>query len=187
VKRNIHIFGASGSGTTTIAKLLCNKLGYTHFDSDSYFWLPTADPFTVQRPRGECLELMKNDLSSAKTWILSGSVAGWADELIPFFDLVVFVYVPQEIRLDRLKKREYERYGDAILAGGAKYAASKEFLDWAATYDEGSPVGRSLAKHEKWLEGISCRVLRIENYLLVESVDAIFEEIKKVKATKVSK
>jgi len=177
MKRNIHILGASGSGTTTIAGLLCRKLGYTHFDSDSYFWMPTADPFTVQRPRGERLELLKNDLSNTKTWILSGSLTGWGDELIPFFDLVIFVYVPQDIRLGRLKRREYERYGDDILIGGVRHASSKEFLEWAATYDSGSLYGRSLAKHEKWLEGVSCPILRIENDSLAASVDTILKYV----------
>jgi len=177
MKRNIHILGASGSGTTTIAGLLCDKLGYTHFDSDSYFWLPTAESFTMQRDRGECLELVKSDLSSFESWILSGSITGWGDELIPYFDLVVFVTVPQDIRLKRLKKREYDRYGRDIEVGGVKYEASKEFLEWAATYDSGSLIGRSLAKHEKWLEGISCPILRIENDLLEKSVETIFEAI----------
>ena len=179
MKRKIHIFGASGSGTTSIAKLLCNRLGYNHFDSDSYFWMPTADPFTVQRPSEERLELMKKDLSSTESWILSGSITGWADELASFFDLVVFVYVPQDIRLDRLKKREYERYGNEILEDGARYEATKEFLDWAASYDSGTFIGRSLTKHEKWLEGINCKVLRIENDTLEKSVDTILEAIKK--------
>ena len=179
MKRNIHIFGASGSGTTSIAKLLSNRLGYTHFDSDTYFWMPTANPFTMQRPSEECLELMKKDLSSTESWILSGSITGWAEELVPFFDLVVFVYVPQDIRLDRLKKREYERYGDEIFVGGTRQKAAKEFLEWAASYDSGTFIGRSLTKHEKWLEGLSCEVLRIENDSLEESVDTILKAIKK--------
>ena len=177
MKRKIHIFGASGSGTTSLAKLLCTRLDYIHFDTDSYYWMPTADPFTVARPSEERLELMKKDLSTTKPWILSGSLSGWGDELIPFFDLVVFVYVPQDIRLERLKKREYERYGDEILAGGARYEATKEFLEWAASYDSGTLVGRNLVKHEKWLEQISCSVLRIENNSLEESVDTILEAI----------
>ena len=40
MKKHIHIFGASGSGTTTISQKVCGHTGYSHFDSDSYFWLP---------------------------------------------------------------------------------------------------------------------------------------------------
>ena len=35
----IHIFGASGSGTTTLAKALCDEICWTHLDTDDYFWL----------------------------------------------------------------------------------------------------------------------------------------------------
>lgn len=76
MKKRIHIFGASGSGTTTIAQHVCNSLGYKHFDSDNYFWLPTDEPFTVERPREECIKLMQNDLFHNDQWILSGSITG---------------------------------------------------------------------------------------------------------------
>ena len=42
-KNLIHIFGASGSGTTTLAEKISRELGYFHLDTDDYFWLPT-DP-----------------------------------------------------------------------------------------------------------------------------------------------
>lgn len=44
--KHIHILGASGSGTTTLARALAVKTGYAHFDTDDYFWLPTKVPFT---------------------------------------------------------------------------------------------------------------------------------------------
>jgi len=179
MKQRIHLFGAAGSGTTTIAKLLCERLGYTQFDSDDYFWLPTVDPFTVKRERKECLRSMHHDLSNTESWILSGSIMGWADELIPFFDLAIFVYVRSDIRLERLKKREYDRYGDEILSGGNRYEATKEFLEWAAKYEVGTEVGRNLIDHKKWLEALRCPVLSIENDILSESVETVLESILK--------
>lgn len=176
-KKHIHIFGASGSGTTTIAKNVCDILEYEHFDSDNYFWLPTNDPFTVERSKGECMTLMQSDLSQTPKWILSGSLAGWGDTLISYFDLVVFVYVPQDIRLERLKKREHERYGSKILPGGARYEDSEKFLEWAAAYDAGTRNGRSLPKHEAWLSKIECPVLKIINDNLEASIKAVLDAI----------
>lgn len=37
----IHIYGASGSGTSTLGRLISEQLGYTFMDTDDYFWLPT--------------------------------------------------------------------------------------------------------------------------------------------------
>lgn len=35
---NIHIFGASGSGATTLGRFLAVQLNVPCFDSDDYFW-----------------------------------------------------------------------------------------------------------------------------------------------------
>lgn len=180
MKQRIHIFGASGSGTTTIGKLICDKLGYTHFDSDNYFWLPTHDPFTVQRENKECIDLMKNDLSNTPNWVLSGSLMGWGDVLIPFFDLIVFVYVPKDIRINRLKNREYERYGDEILKGRSQHKKYVDFIEWAESYDDGTKSGRSLFKHRSWINNLKRTVLEIENNDLEDSVKTVIESIKKI-------
>lgn len=54
----------------------------------------------------------------------SGAVCGWGDRLKPRFDLVIFLNVPNEIRLERLRQREAMRYGDAVLPGGSMYEGS---------------------------------------------------------------
>lgn len=37
MKRIIHIFGASGSGTSTLGKKICDELGYKFMDTDGDF------------------------------------------------------------------------------------------------------------------------------------------------------
>jgi len=177
MKRRVHIFGASGSGTTTIAEAVSEKLGYKHFDTDSYYWYPTDDPFTNARPIEERLRLMNADLLNQDRWVLSGSLDGWGNSLIPLFELVVFVYVPKDVRVERLKLREKERYGDEVLYGGGRYESTKEFIDWAAGYDSGLFTGRSLPRHEKWMEGLSCKIIKIVNHSLNESIDTVINSI----------
>jgi len=177
MKRKIHIFGASGSGTSSIAQAVAKKFNYQHFDTDDYLWYPTERPFTELRPVEERIPLLEKDLASCSQWINSGSLCGWGDVFIPLFDLIVFVYVPQEIRVERLKKREYQRYGDATLPGGSRHESTLEFIEWAAGYDVGLLPGRSLPKHEDWLANIPCDVLRIENLDFDKSVNAVIAAI----------
>ena len=40
----IHIVGASGSGTTSLAGELATRYGHRHLDTDDYFWLRTVPP-----------------------------------------------------------------------------------------------------------------------------------------------
>jgi adenylate kinase family enzyme len=41
----ILIFGASGSGTTTLANSLSQKTGFSHLEVDKYYWGETNPPF----------------------------------------------------------------------------------------------------------------------------------------------
>lgn len=155
----IHIFGASGSGATTLGQELSRQLPHVLMDGDDYFWI---EKYTRPREPKKRLELLKEDLSRSPQWILTGAVCGWGDELRSAFDLIVFLYVPEDVRLMRLRKREYERYGDKILPGGSMHAQSVEFLEWASRYDTAGSEIRSRVLHEEWMAHAACPILRIE-------------------------
>ena len=104
----IHILGASGSGTTTLGRVLAERLQCPHFDTDDYFWLPTDPPYTQKREITLRQEVLMDNLATHESWVLSGSLCGWGDVAIALFDLVIYLWVPCEIRLERLRHREYE-------------------------------------------------------------------------------
>jgi len=159
----IHVLGASGSGTSTLASALAAAHGYRHLDTDDFFWLPSHPPFQHRRPVDERLARLHTAVAETRRWVLSGSLCGWGDPLIPEFELVVFLLVPTEVRLARLRAREQARYGvDAILPGGPLHEASGEFLDWASRYDAGDREMRSRAMHEAWLAALPGPVLRLQ-------------------------
>ena len=161
--RRIHVFGASGSGTTTLAAALTAAHGHRHLDTDDFYWFRTDPPFRHVRPVVERLDLLRRALADSPSWVLSGSLCGWADPIIPEFDLVVFLAVPTEVRLARLRAREVERYGrEAIAPGGALHGSHTEFLDWAAGYDAAGLDMRSRALHEAWLAALPGATLRLE-------------------------
>jgi adenylate kinase family enzyme len=147
----IHILGASGSGTTTLGRALAERLQCLHCDTDDYFWLPTDPPYTQRRERTERQRLLVDDLTAQEQWVLSGSLCGWGDGAIPLFELVVFLWVPQNVRMERLRQREHARFGERILLGGDMYETSQAFLAWAVSYDEGGLDIRSRQRHDQWL------------------------------------
>ena len=158
----VHLLGASGSGTTTLGRALAAKLGCPHLDTDDFFWMRTDPPFQHIRERTERQEMLGTDLRGHRHWVLSGSLCGWGDMFIPLFELVVFLWVPPDIRLARLRERERERYGAAAIApGGARYAAYETFMAWAAGYDDGLDVPERCRRlHEQWLAALPCPVER---------------------------
>jgi adenylate kinase family enzyme len=166
----VHILGASGSGTTTLAQALAARLGCPHYDTDAYFWLPSDPPFQHIRERESRQAMLGADLDKPGGWVLSGSLGGWGDGFIPLFDLVVFLWVPHDLRMARLAAREIERYGaEAIGPGGAMHAGSVTFMEWAAGYDDGGLETRSLRVHNNWLATLPGPVLRLEGPATVEA------------------
>jgi len=92
--------------------------------------------------------------------------------------MVIFLWLPQEIRLDRLRVREYERYGDDILPGRSKYEAYQTFMEWAALYDTAGVEVRSKVLHEEWMSALECPIVRIEGNLTVrERVEVVLNYI----------
>jgi adenylate kinase family enzyme len=161
--RRIHIFGASGSGTTTLGGALAERLGITHLDTDHFFWLPTDPPYTAQRPVPERIALLRAAMDAAPDgWTLSGSLVRWGDSFIPDFDLAVFVFTDPAMRLPRLIERERARYGAAIEPGGSMHAQSLEFIEWARSYDRPDFDGRSLVMHRAWLARLPCPVIELD-------------------------
>jgi adenylate kinase family enzyme len=174
MEKRIHILGASGSGTTTLAAALAARLGCPHHDTDAYFWLPSDPPFQHIRETKARQAMLRADLEQPGGWALSGSLCGWGDPFIPLFDLVVFLYIPTDLRMARLRAREITRYGEAAIApGGAMHGGSTAFLQWAAGYDEGDLENgseyRCLRVHNAWLAALPGPVLRLEGAATVEA------------------
>jgi adenylate kinase family enzyme len=164
----IHILGASGSGTTTLASIISKKSGYKHIDTDDYYWVKTEPPFTQKRKPEERIKLLSEAMQSCDKWILSGSLCGWGDVLIPLFDLVIYLWIPQDVRMERLKEREFQRYGNEIKAGGKLYDSHLEFMEWASQYDTGDMNIRSKKLHYTWLNSLPCQVIKIEEDLTID-------------------
>jgi adenylate kinase family enzyme len=171
VKR-IHVTGASGAGVTTLGCALAGALSVPHLDTDDFYWLPSDPPFRHKREIPERLRLLGEALDRAPGgWTLSGSLDGWGDPLVPRSDLVVFLLVPTEVRLERIRARSRQRYGEAALApGGRLHEDYLAFLEWAAAYDEGAHGGRSRPRHEAWLAQLPCPVVRLEGVLAIDDM-----------------
>jgi hypothetical protein len=156
---HILITGAPGSGTSTLGRDVSHALSARHLEGDDYQWLPTNPPYQQMVAKDQRGAALLADLRINVDAVVSGSIMGWGKELEDAFDLVVFLYLPSDIRLARLKLREEQRFG----------AAKPEFLAWAAQYDAGIEPGRSLQQHRDWLELRRCEVLRLEGDLSEES------------------
>ena len=177
MKNVIHIFGASGSGTSTLGRRIAEETGYRFMDTDDYFWLPTDPKYTEKRPKEERLRMMLEDIESNENVVLSGSLCGWGDSLIPHFTLAIRLYTDTDVRIARLRRREREKFGDRLNEGGDMYKIHEDFIEWASKYDCGEPTMRSRAMHDEWQKKLGCQIITLngaddpdENYKKVEKL-----------------
>ncbi|MHC4450511.1 MAG: P-loop NTPase family protein [Planctomycetota bacterium] len=162
----IHITGAAGTGTSTLARALAAKLRIPHFDSDFYYWVPTLPPYKIKREPAVRDGRLREDLATFDDWIWSGSAVKWGHEADRRITLCVFLTLASDVRLPRLRAREEAEH--AALPFTTEAEAEQEirlFLEWAARYDEGDVDVRSRKLHEEWLTTLQCPILRLEGDL----------------------
>ena len=166
----ILVTGASGAGCTTLARALATALAAPVHDTDDYLFVPTMPPFRQYRPEA-ALQLMRELFLGRSEWVLSGGIDGWADEVAPLLDFVVFLRVPTELRLERLRARERRAFGPRALApGGWRAQDFEQFLAWAAHYDDGAAYGRNFPRQRAWLATLSTRVMEVDGTREIEEL-----------------
>lgn len=156
-KSIIHIYGASGAGTSTLGRYISKELNYFFMDTDDYYWLPTPFMFTTPRNKSERIKMMKRDMEKSDRIVISGSLVGWGDELIPAFTLCIRLITLKDVRIGRIKERESRQFGSRIKEGGDMYQNHLDFIEWAAQYDSGSVEMRSKAMHDEWDKLLLCK------------------------------
>lgn len=147
----ILITGAAGSGTTTLGRALAVKVGASFIEADDHFWVASEPPYQTKQPPAERLRSILDALDRSPFAVVAGSVVDWGFDLENCFSHIVFLAVPTEVRLARLRQREMIRFGKV----------NDAFLAWASQYDEGATPDRSRAAHERWLSERTCLTLRI--------------------------
>jgi adenylate kinase family enzyme len=160
--KRVHVFGASGAGTSTLGRELARRHGLNFFDTDDFYWQTTDPPYQQPHPREVRQRSLRDALNGSDGWVLAGSLCGWGDFVIPMLDLAIFVVVDLPLRLTRLRQRNVERYGARVALGGDLYEQHQAFLKWASSYEEGSVEMRSQALHEQWLLHLPCQVRRVD-------------------------
>ena len=162
ILERIYITGAPGCGVTTLGAALAARLGAVHIDTDDHYWVATDPPFQVKYEIPERLRRIAAEQGRTGRWVLSGSCETWGSAALVGAQLVLFLKAPTEIRVQRLRTRERERFGAALDAGGALHDTHREFIAWTALYEAGTEPGRSRPRQENWLARLETPVLRLD-------------------------
>ena len=174
--RRIYVFGASGSGTTTLGAALGRALQLTHLELDDFYWQHTPLAYTVKNPPRVRVELIRQRLQGVDEWVLSGgSLHAWGEVFVPELTLAVFLQLPSEERMARLHERERQRYGDTLRSDDALRERHEAFLLWAEGYETVGKGDRSRLRHEAWMAemaGLGLPLLKLDSRAPVDALVA---------------
>ena len=154
MQRGIIIFGANGSGKSTLGRELARVLNFKYMDIEDYHFEKSKIPYTIERSRENCLNLMLADIKKYNSFVLSAVTGDFGEEISSMYDLAVFMSAPIEIRMERIEKRAYEKHGERILKGGDMHEQHLKFVNFARL--------RNLSNIDKWAETLNCSVICVD-------------------------
>ena len=100
----IHIIGGPGSGKTTLAKQLSEKLGIPRFDLDDLQWDNASGAYGTKRAPQErdalLAEILKHD-----DWIIEGVYYAWCGQCFVDADQIRLLHVPRRVYRRRIIRR----------------------------------------------------------------------------------
>lgn len=98
--------------------------------------------------------------------------------VIEQFTHAVFLWISPDLRIERLKNRERERYGRIIDTDCERNRQFIAVIDRATGYDNNTTAGRTLKNHEEWMKALPCNVLQQRGDLSTEArVERITEAL----------
>ena len=166
------VCGLNGCGKSTLGKTLARKLHF-HFIDNEDLYFPKTDPnyiYASPRSREEVEKLLWGEIRAHENFVFTSVKGDYGETIYPFFQYVVLIDVPKDIRIQRVKNRSFKKFGERMLLGGDLHEQEEKFFDFVKSRPENTV--------EEWVQSLKCPVLRIDGTKPIEeNVDFIMEQI----------
>ena len=150
----IIICGLNGAGKSTIGKALAKKLDF-HFIDNEELYFPKTDPhYTSPRTHEEVEQLLFSEIKTHENFVFASVKGDYGETIYPFYMYAVLIDVPRDIRIQRVKNRSFQKFGNRMLPGGDLYEQEEKFFDFVKSRAENTV--------EEWVQSLSCPIIRID-------------------------
>lgn len=165
----IVITGLNGCGKSTVCRLLAEKLSYYSMDVEDYYFIKSDVPYSKFHTNEETKQLMLDDMKKHKKYVLATVNCDWGEKITSTYKFAVVLRAPLDIRMERIRSREYAKFGDRVLQGGDLYESQQKFHN--------KVLARGEEHIEKQLQFIACPVLELDATLPIQDiVDMIYKK-----------
>ena len=152
----IIICGGNGAGKSTLGKALADKLNYKFMDIEDYYFPKSESdyPYDTARTREAVSALLLKDMKKYPNFILASVKGDYGEEVVSLFTYAVWINVPGDIRLERVRERSFQKFGNRILPDGDLYEKEKKFFDMVQKRPEQDV--------ENWLKSTRIPVIQVD-------------------------
>ena len=129
--KKIAIIGSGGSGKSTFARKLGEKLFIEVYHLDAILWKPNWTAVSKQQQ-----EIIQHQLVSKEQWIIDGNYNGTLDIRLNAADCVIFMDMPRKLCVYRVFKRMilHRNKQRPDMADGCTERFDLNFLKWVWNY-----------------------------------------------------
>jgi adenylate kinase family enzyme len=129
--QRILVIGSGGSGKSTVAKEIADRLRLPLVHLDAFYWHPGW-----RATETSAWERVVRELIAAPCWVMDGNYGGTLDIRVERCDTVVFLDTPRVVCLWRVLKRrlQFHRRSRPDVPPECPERVSWEFVRWIWTY-----------------------------------------------------
>ena len=158
----IQICGLNGCGKSTLGRALAERIGFHFIDNENlYFYRSNTDePYMNPKSRTDVERLLMDEVSKHPDFVFSAVKGDYGKDIIPMYNYVVVIEVPREIRLQRVRNRSFQKFGNRMLMGGDLYDQEEKFFQMVAS--------RRDEYVDNWLQTVKCPIIRVDGTKPIE-------------------
>lgn len=175
MNNKIIICGGNGAGKSTLGKALSLKTGWIFKDIEDYYFPKSNSeyPYEIQRTEEEVIDLLYKDLCKEDNLIFASVRGNHNPKTAAMFTCAVFVSVPKEIRMKRVRERSYAKFGDRALEGGDLYEREEAFFNIVKNRTDKTVTD--------WLETMDIPIITVDGTKKTEeNIITILKELSKI-------
>ncbi len=170
----IIVCGLNGSGKSTLGKVLAEKLDFHFIDNEDLYFSKTTPNYIYSSPRTreEVEKLLFSEIKAHENFVFASVKGDYGEHIYPFFQYAVLIDVAKDIRIQRVRNRSFQKFGNRMLRGGDLYEQEEKFFELVKSRSENTV--------EEWIRSLKCSIIRIDGTKPIEqNVGFITEQIKR--------
>lgn len=140
-------------------------------NEDLYFPKTNSDyVYSSPRTREEVEKLLFNEIKTHENFVFASVKGDYGEYIYPFFQYAVLIGVSRDIRIQRVRNRSFQKFGNRMLTGGDLYEQEEKFFELVKSRPENSV--------EEWIQSLKCPIIRIDGTKPIEeNVDFIIDQL----------